>query len=49
MEKNIKLNWKPEGDFEERLKETIDWYKNNEWFWKPLKEEAEKFYKKIGR
>ncbi|MFH1391820.1 MAG: dTDP-glucose 4,6-dehydratase [Candidatus Diapherotrites archaeon] len=31
------LGWKPEKNFEEGLKETVDWYKQNEWWWKPLK------------
>ena len=28
--------WKPKHDFETALKETIKWYKENEWWWKPL-------------
>jgi len=32
------LGWKPEKNFEEGLKETVEWYKNNEAWWKPLKE-----------
>lgn len=31
-----KLGWKPEHNFEEGLKKTIEWYRNNEWFWKPF-------------
>lgn len=31
------LGWVPEKSFDERLKETVDWYKENEWWWKPLK------------
>lgn len=31
------LGWAPEYDFEEGLIETIEWYKNNKWWWKPLK------------
>lgn len=31
-----KLDWKPEHEFESALKETIKWYKENEWWWKPL-------------
>lgn len=31
------LGWKPEKNFEEGLKETIEWYHNNEQWWKPLK------------
>lgn len=30
------LGWIPEKNFEERLAETINWFKNNEWWWKPL-------------
>ena len=32
------LGWKPEVDFETGLNITIEWYKQNEWWWKPLKE-----------
>lgn len=32
------LGWKPEFDFETWLQKTVDWYKQNEWWWKPLKE-----------
>lgn len=31
-----KLGWKPKSNFEEKLKETVEWYKNNEWWWKKL-------------
>lgn len=31
------LGWKPKHNFEEALKETIDWYKNNRNWWEPLK------------
>ena len=30
------LGWKREYNFEEAMKETIEWYKNNEWWWKKL-------------
>ena len=32
-----KLGWNPRHDFEAALKETINWYKENEQWWKPLK------------
>lgn len=32
------LGWEPKRSFEEGIIETIDWYKNNESWWKPLKE-----------
>lgn len=31
------LGWSPQHDFEEWLKKTIDWYKENEAWWKKLK------------
>ncbi len=31
------LGWQPEVRFEEGLKITIEWYKNNEWWWKKIK------------
>jgi len=41
------LGWKPLYGFDEWLKKTVDWYKENAWWWKPLKKEAEKFYEKL--
>lgn len=38
------LGWKPKFGFDEWLKKTILWYKNNESWWRPLKKESEKFY-----
>ncbi|HEX9889181.1 MAG TPA: dTDP-glucose 4,6-dehydratase [Nitriliruptorales bacterium] len=32
------LGWKPEVGFEEALEATIRWYRDNEWWWRPLKE-----------
>lgn len=31
-----KLGWKPKFSFEKALEATINWYVNNEWWWKPL-------------
>lgn len=31
------LGWKPRHEFEDALKDTIDWYKNNRAWWEPLK------------
>jgi dTDP-glucose 4,6-dehydratase len=31
------LGWAPKYGFEEALALTIDWYRNNEWWWRPLK------------
>jgi len=30
------LSWKPKHNFKEALKQTVNWYVNNEWWWKPL-------------
>jgi dTDP-glucose 4,6-dehydratase len=35
------LGWKPESDFSQNLEETVNWYKDNEDWWKPLKKKAE--------
>lgn len=32
------LGWKPEHTFDEWLTKTVEWFKENEWWWKPLKE-----------
>ena len=31
------LGWVPEYDFDEALEQTVRWYVENEWWWKPLK------------
>jgi len=31
------LGWKPRYSFDDALKETISWYSQNEWWWRPLK------------
>ena len=33
------LGWEPKNNFEEGLKKTVDWFKENEWWWKPLKKD----------
>lgn len=41
------LGWKPKIDFEEGLKQTIEWYKNNESWWKNIKSgDYQEYYKK---
>ncbi len=32
------LGWKAEYTFDEWLEKTVQWFKENEWWWKPLKE-----------
>ena len=34
------LGWKPDVDFEEGLRRTVDWYRENRSWWEPLKERA---------
>jgi dTDP-glucose 4,6-dehydratase len=44
------LGWQPRyTDFKDGLKQTIDWYKNNEAWWRPQKEATEAKYKELGR
>ena len=43
------LGWEPKRDFNTRLAKTVEWYKENEWWWRPLKKEAEKLYEKTGQ
>lgn len=41
------LGWQPAVDFEQGLRETIDWYVNNRWWWEKLKSgEYLDYYKK---
>lgn len=42
---NKELDWKPQRDLDEWLLRTVNWYQNNEWWWKPLKDRAESIYK----
>ena len=34
------LGWTPSFSFEEALDATIEWYRRNEWWWRPLKEQG---------
>lgn len=36
--KLMQLGWRRHHSFEQGLEETVKWYKENEWWWKPLKE-----------
>jgi dTDP-glucose 4,6-dehydratase len=42
------LGWQPEHSFEDWLEATVEWYKSNETWWKPLAEESETFYQTKG-
>ncbi|HEX5797340.1 MAG TPA: dTDP-glucose 4,6-dehydratase [Candidatus Saccharimonadales bacterium] len=44
------LGWSPKyTDFKQGLKDTIEWYKGNEAWWKPQKAATEAKYEEIGR
>lgn len=43
------LGWKPKFGFNEWLGKTVEWYKKNEWWWRPLKKKAEELYEKTGQ
>ncbi|MBX4197068.1 dTDP-glucose 4,6-dehydratase [Candidatus Saccharibacteria bacterium] len=44
------LGWQPRyTDFKDGLAQTIDWYKQNEAWWKPQKTQTEAKYKELGR
>jgi dTDP-glucose 4,6-dehydratase len=44
------LGWQPKyTDFNEGLRATIEWYRQNEDWWKPLKRETEAKYKEMGQ
>ena len=32
------LGWAPQVSFDEGLKDTVRWYRENEWWWRPIKE-----------
>ncbi len=36
------IGWEPSLSFEEGLEKTITWYRENKWWWQPLKRELEK-------
>lgn len=46
---NKELGWKPINGFDEWLEKTVQWYKDNEWWWRPLKSKAEELYKATGQ
>ncbi len=44
------LGWQPGyGDFRAGLAATIDWYRQNEWWWQPQKAATEVRYRQLGR
>jgi dTDP-glucose 4,6-dehydratase len=44
------LDWSPEHtDFEDGLRDTIEWYRANETWWAPLKDAVEAGYQRRGQ
>lgn len=44
------LGWRPKySDLDAGLAETVNWYKENQRWWRPLKARAEKLYEKTGQ
>jgi dTDP-glucose 4,6-dehydratase len=37
------LGWRPEIPFDEGLLATVEWYRQNEWWWRPIKERDEHY------
>ena len=37
------LGWRPQVPFDQGLAETADWYRRNEWWWRPIKEQDPAF------
>jgi dTDP-glucose 4,6-dehydratase len=37
------LGWQPQVAFEQGLKDTVRWYRENEWWWRPIKDEDPAF------
>jgi dTDP-glucose 4,6-dehydratase len=37
------LGWQPQVAFEDGLKDTVRWYRENEWWWRPIKEQDAAF------
>jgi dTDP-glucose 4,6-dehydratase len=37
------LGWRPRVDFAQGLSATVDWYRGNEWWWRPIKEQDPNF------
>jgi dTDP-glucose 4,6-dehydratase len=44
------LGWTPRyGDFRSGLEATVDWYRENDWWWRPQKDATEARYSQLGR
>jgi dTDP-glucose 4,6-dehydratase len=42
-----RLGWKPKTSFEIGLRQTVDWYRANEWWWRPIREGAFRDYYEV--
>lgn len=43
-----KLDWKPRYEFEKGIRDTIEWYSQNEWWWSEVKnKEFEEYYETV--
>jgi len=42
------LGWEPNETLDSGLQKTIDWYRQNESWWRAAKSEAEAFYQKLN-
>ena len=38
-----RLGWSPRTDFAQGLGDTVNWYRKNEWWWRPIKEQDPNF------
>jgi dTDP-glucose 4,6-dehydratase len=43
------LGWEPKYDFDTGLLKAVEWYRKNEWWWRPIKAKAEALYAKTGQ
>ena len=43
IDKMQRLGWNPRIDFEQGLADTVAWYRQNEWWWRPIKQEDPAF------
>jgi len=37
------VGWTPKVEFETGLRQTVHWYRQNEWWWRPIKEQDPAF------
>lgn len=45
----VELGWSPKHNFDTWLGKTVEWYRQNEWWWRPLKAKAEALYEETGQ